>query len=342
LVVVLDSAGIEAARENGAPFVAAVFPTFDVGWGGDLAGADCVVVAHEALVPDLVRRGVRRSSIVVARPIAPGGWAPAADREAARARAFAGATGPEGKLDPAKPVVVVAADAIADDDLGGLLVQLALVTAPATFLFDVGDDVTLANDLRRLAPAHGLHGAIFAGGEAGLSHWQLADVALVPARGEEAVLGCAVGAGLVVIGGGRTGSAAAAWLATGAARVADVTPAIAAALELSLVPATIAAARQAALTLDAAGGASRAAAAITEAWRARRVAGMTVPRGLPVALERLPDPDAPMRLDGGDGGGGGDRRRDGSGSGKSGEADLDSRVETELAALKRRLEPSKQ
>jgi hypothetical protein len=108
-------------------------------------------------------------------------------------------------------VVVVAADGIAEGDVGGLVVQLALVSAPATYLFDVGDDVVLANELRRLAPAHGLAGALFAGGEAGREHWQLADVAP-----------CARRRGSAGVCGGRgwwcwwrcAGSAAAAWMAT--------------------------------------------------------------------------------------------------------------------------------
>lgn len=313
--VALDAASLERARESGVPVCAVVLPSFDIAWPDDLGQADLVLVAHEVLRDALVRRGVALARIDIVGPVAPEGWAPATERNALRAAAG---------LDPATPVVIVPAAVLDEEGPHALLMQLALVSKDVVWLFDVGNDIETADALRRIAPAHGVRGYMFADGPDAVRHWQLADVVLGRARGDEVLRALAIGSPLVLLPPGRTDSVAAAALeASGAARRADSMATLAVTIDLAVTPDALAAGRAAAAKLDSPGSAMRIATKVRDAWIARHDAGQLLPRGLPTGLEKLPDtPIAATPIP----------DREGRTT-----AELEARIDAELDALKKRL-----
>ncbi|MCZ7683256.1 MAG: hypothetical protein M5U28_32440 [Sandaracinaceae bacterium] len=84
VALVMDAASAERARAARVPRVAALFPRLALDWDGPL-DVDLALVAHEALVEDLVARGVPAARVRTTGPVAPDGWAPAEDRAALRA-----------------------------------------------------------------------------------------------------------------------------------------------------------------------------------------------------------------------------------------------------------------
>ncbi len=310
--VALDSASLERARDAGIPLCGVVFPAFDLAWAEDLGRADLILVAHPSLADALVARGVSRAALEVVGPVAPAGWTPASDRLVVRA---------EVGLPHSGLVVVVPAAVIDEEGPTSLLVQLGLVGG-ATFLFDVGQDIETAETLRRVAPAHGISGYLFAQSSETPRYWQAADMAIARSRGGEISRALAVGAPVLLLPSGRTDEVAAASLAaTGAAVRAESMATLAVSLEQALEPSALHAARAAVSALDAPGTAERIAHVVRQGWEQRRDAGQLLPRGLPSGLEKLPDrPLArPSTHPGADG------------------RDLDERIEAELKALKKKI-----
>ena len=314
--VVLDPGSLVHAREAGTPFCAAVLPGFDVAWGGDLAEADLVIVAHERLVPAVVARGVPTDRVVVAGPVAPSGFAPAADRDALRR---------ELGLGGAFPLVLVPAPILDEHGPEVLLVQLSLVTGEVGFLFDVGSDAEAAEHLRRLVPAHGLRAWMFADGPDSLRRWQAVDLVLCRTRGYEVQRALAVGSPLVLMPPGRSEVLAAEALeSVGAARDADVLATLSVTLDGALEKDALTSGRRAIAELDVAESAGRIAAAVHAGLRRQSQAGAPAsPRGLPHGLEPLGEGglgDAPGRR-----------------SSRPPLDDMEARIERELQELKKRL-----
>jgi len=314
--VVLDPASFDRAREAGVPFCVVVFPGFDLAWSGDLGEADAVVVAHEGLVDELVRRGAPRGRVHVAAPVAPEGFAPVEDRAAAREAL---------ELPADLPLVVVPALAFDEWGLKALLVQLSLVSREAGLLFDVGRDSELAEELRHLVPVHGLRGWMFAEERDCHRFWQVADVVVARARGYEVGRALAAGAPLVLLPPGRAGAYSADVLeSAGVAEEADVVATLAVTLDRVLEEEALSASRRAVAGFRSEDGAARVAEVVREAWEGRDTGRKSLPRGLPHGLERLstapPGEEEPTPAP--------EAARD---------DDLEARIDRELEELKKRI-----
>ena len=306
---------VALARAPSGAFRVAVLPAFDASWRDP--AADAVFVSHEAIASRLDARARRRAHVV--GPIAPPGFG----REASEAGAA--------ELDLARegPVVVVLPSAVMAMGPTPLLVQLSLVGAPASFLFDVGRDPELAEAVRTFGRGHvgeGSRVGLFASEE---QKRLFARADLVVGTGSDVALAAAVGAGagLVVL---EPGGATGALEASGCAVVAKGGSTLAVALDEALARSE--ALCQRARALEASDGARRALA------KARELAvrpAPTRPQGLPTGIEWLPgegelpglvaaaelaEPAAPSLASEPEG------------------PSLDERIEAELAALKKRLD----
>ncbi len=313
VALVMDAASAERARAARVPRVAALFPRLALDWDGPL-DVDLALVAHEALVEDLVARGVPAARVRTTGPVAPDGWAPAEDRAALRAR-----LGPRADA----PWVVVRAAAL-EDDPAAALVQLSLVRRSVVWLFDVGGDAELARALRRRVPGYGLDALMFADGPDAASAYQAADAVLGRIEGVEVLRAAAVGAALATLPPRSDQLRLAHVLeSSGVADVADAPATLAVTLDRALEEDALARGRAAMAALEAGAGAARVAAVVLQLARGELAsAGAS---GLPVGLERLGAADErraerprseppPKRAD-----------------------DLDRKVDEELAALRQKL-----
>lgn len=280
LVYAFDAASLEHAARARVPSRIAVLPRFDTRFGGELDAAHGIAVVHER-VRDALPSHLRARAHVVG-PLAPPSFAPRADRRAARRAAG---------LDE-RPVVLVPAPLLESLGATTLLLQLDLVGAEATYLFDVGMDVEAAEAIRRVVPTHDLDAALFAREPESGRHWALADVVLGQARGEEVPLALASGAGLVLLRGGDR-SMTDALVAADVAVVAEVPSVLAVAIDEALGRAdTLSAAARA---MDAAGSAARLLALGDELRARPRTAAL--PAGLPRGLERIARVEAHFERD---------------------------------------------
>lgn len=266
---VFDPASLSHAAQAGVPLRIAVLPRFDPRFFGDLEAAHAIAVAHERVRDALPSRLHARTHVV--GPLAPPSFAPPTDRRAAKLDAG---------LDD-RPVVLVPATLVEDLGATTLLLQLDLVGARATYLFDVGVDVEAAEAIRRVVPTHDLDAALFAREPDAGRHWALADVVLGDARGVEAPLAMASGVGLVLLRSDRLMTEA--LVSAEVAVAADVPSVLAVAIDDALARAEAlgAAARE----LDAAGSAARLLALGAELRAQPRT--QTLPAGLPRGLERI-------------------------------------------------------
>lgn len=313
VALVLDAASAERARAARVPRVAALLPRLAFDWDGPL-DVDLVLVPHEALVEEVVARGVPAARVRTTGPVAPDGWAPAEDRAALRAR-----LGPRA----AAPWVVVRAAAL-EDDPAAALVQLSLVRRSVAWLFDVGGDAELARALRRRVPGYGLDAVMFADGPDALGAYQAADAVLGRIEGVEVLRAAAVGAALATMPPRSDQLRLAHVLeSSGVADVADAPATLAVTLDRALEEEALARGRAAVAALEAGAGAARVAAVLRQLARGELPsAGAS---GLPVGLERLgaPDERPPERLRSEPP----PKRAD----------DLDRKVDEELAALRQKL-----
>lgn len=315
VAVVLDAASARRAREAGVPRVVALVPRFGLEWEGELE-ADLVLVPHEALIDDVVARGISPLRVRNVGPMAPEGWEASSDRAALRA-----SLGPRVEV----PWVVVRAAAL-EDDPAAALVQLSLVRSDPVWLFDVGGDPELARVLRRRVPGYGLDAVMFADGPDALRAYQAADAVLGRVEGPEVVRAMAVGAAVVTLPPRSEQLRLAHVLETlGIADVADAPATLAVTLDRALESVRLAKAREVVRGLSAGEGARHVASIVRQLGRGELSLAGT---GLPVGLERLselersrpaasrPERPAPARPS-----------RD----------DVDAKVDEELAALRRRL-----
>lgn len=280
LTVALDRESLDAAVGRGAPLTVAYFGGFGDVWGGSLEGVDLVLVPHASSIDLALRRGAARASIEVVGPLGLPDEAPGEDRESALATLLEGV-----ELPPDARVVVVDARVLQEVGLRVALAQLALVALPALFVFDVGDDVALADELRRIVPRFGLFAALVA--EPRLAHGLLraADLALVRLDDLRALVATGGETGLLVLAPtSRERAAVEALAREGVARVSS---------HLALLAVTI----DAALSVDALSAARRALVAWQpEATGERIVRALAAlierveraPRGLPEGVELLP------------------------------------------------------
>lgn len=314
LTVVIDPDALERALAAEAPRVAAYVPSLTGAWEGSLAEAERVFVPHAAAVETVVMRGAARHRVEVIGPVAPRGFSPVDDRSETRRRLEL--------ADVDRPAVVVEARALAALDLSSALVQLSLVRTNAVWLFDVDHEPQLAERLRDLVPGYGLDAWMFANDdERDPLVWGGADLVLGRLEGLTPLLGAAVGASVVATPPRREDVRAAHRLeSTGALEIVDAPATLAVTLDARLTPEKLAEGQEGSLALGAEGAAVR----LVERLFALVEGTEAAPLGLPAGLERLS-----RRED----------RRAGSppSSGTGGAPDLDSRVDEELEALRKRL-----
>ena len=309
IALAFDPLSLELARAARVPCCIAVLPTFDTKWAGDLGLADGVLVAHDDLIEALPASA--RGRAVVVGPIAPPQFEPPDDRAKLKA-----------KHSIERATVLIPAELLEDLGATPLLIQLELVSAPVTWLFDVGMDVEAATALRRLLPGHSIDAALFTHGADAAEYWQLADLLLTRAKRRDVSLGLATGAGLVILGSDVDESAAAALEKSGVARIARSLTTLS--VELDGAVSVAEELGQAARDLDPTGSAARS---LTAAEQQVRDSATRIPRGLPIGLERIrPDRAASDTT-----------APDASDPAPSSVSDLESQIDDELEALKKRL-----
>lgn len=312
IALAMDAAALE--RAPAGAFRVAVLPAFATDWRDPVA--DAVFVSHEGIASRLSARARRHAHVV--GPIAPPGFVPE------------GATELERELEGA--VVVLLPSAVMAGGPTPVFVQLSLVGAPATFLFDVGRDVELAEALRTFGSGHlgeesrvGLFSS-----ERQRALFARADV--VVGEGDDLALAAALGAGSPVVAL-DPGPGGVALTGTGAAVLAPKAAMLAVALDEALGRHDELA--EAARAIDAPGGAAR----LLEKARALAAGPAEAPRpeGLPEGIEWLAT-EAEL---------GEALRRSAEGSPPglaedpapaADEPSLDDRIEAELAALKKSLQ----
>lgn len=304
IAICFDEESLRRAAEAGIAQRFAIVPGFGRFAGSARLARGCFTAHDRMSAPD----GIAAHAV---GPIAPAGFALPEAADARRA---------EEKLEGA--VIVVPGALVAEAGMTFLL-QLSLVSAPVSWLFDVGHDAELARALRRSVPVHDLDASIFARGDAESGYWPLAHAAIAEAGSIDAVRALAVGAGLVTMPGSREASRA--LEASGVSTPCDALGTLAVAVDTALGRADVAA--QAARDLDVAGSAQRV---VDLARRlAKEPTEAAVPSGLPVGLERLPrDPDASPPEPG---------KPDASKSKPEKKDDLESQIDAELAALRKKI-----
>ncbi len=219
--------------------------------------------------------------------------------------------------------MVVRAGAIEDDPVA-TLVQLSLVRVDAVWLFDVGRDPELSRLLRRRVPAHGLDALMFADADA-RRVYAAADAVLGRIEGPEAVRALAVGAAFAALPPRRAQARLAHVLETaGLVDVADAAATLAVTLDRVLSAHSLSRARSSEAHQEAAGGAQRVAAAVRQLARGELAEVRAT--GLPDGLERLSEADRSEPRD-----------EAPEPSAPAGKDDLDTQVDEELAALRRKL-----
>lgn len=305
LAICFDEEALRRAAEAGIAHRFAIVPGFGRFEGSARLARACFTAHDHLPAPE-------GPPAHVVGPIAPLGFALPDDADARRSKE---------KLDGA--VIVVPGGLVAEAGMTFLL-QLSLVSAPVSWIFDVGHDAQLARTLRSSVPVHDLDAAIFARGEGESAYWDLAHAAIVRADSSDAVAALAVGAGLVTLPGSSR-DAIRALDVSGVATACDALGTLAVSVDTALGRADVAA--QAARDLDVAGSAGRA---IELARRlAKEPTKAAVPSGLPVGLERLArDPDAPPPST---------SEPDAAKPGEKND-DLESQIDAELAALRKKIQ----
>ncbi len=306
----MDAPSLE--RAPAGAFRVAVLPAYRTDWLEPVA--DAVFVAHDEIASRLAARARRHAHVV--GPIAPPGFTPD--------------TGVELELDGA--VVVVLPSAVMAQGPTPIFVQLSLVGAPATFLFDVGRDVELAEALRTFGSGH-----LGEESRVGLfpsdrqrELFRRADV--VVGTGGDIALAAALGAGTPVVAV-DPGAASEALTATGAVVLAPSAAMLSVALDEALGRSDELA--EAAAALEAPSAAVR----LLERARALAAGSGQSPRpeGLPDGIEWLPTEkelgDRLIRTAGGHG-----SDTDEPMKPNDEEPSLDDKIEAELAALKKSLQ----
>jgi hypothetical protein len=312
VVIALDEASADRAREAGARCIVALATRFDFDWE-DASELDLVLVMHASAIESAIEAGAPAGRVACSGPIAREGWTPAADRAALRL---------ELGLRAGSPCVVVRGAAVADDP-AAVLVQLALAKSEPTWLFDVGSDPDLSRTLRRRAPAYEIDAFLFSDADA-LRAYQAADAVLGAIGGPEIMRALSVGAAPIALPPRSDAARIAHELETeGVLDAADSIATLAVTIDGAL--AALERTREKGARLDAASGARRAAELVRKLVRGE-LSGITSRAGLPVGLERIsslderaPAADAPPSAP--------EKQRD----------DVDARVDDELAALRKKL-----
>ena len=310
--IAFDEEALRVAAEAGIRHRFAIVPGLGV-FPGSARLARACFLAHDRLpAPDGVPTHV-------VGPIAPLGFAPLDDADARRA---------DEKL--AGAVIVVPGRVVTEAGMTFLL-QLSLVSAPVSWLFDVQHDPALADALRSSVPVHDLDAAIFARADEEPGYWPLAHAVIAEADSVDANRALAVGAGIVTLPGSSR-AARAALEASGVATSCDALGTLAVAIDTALGRADVAA--QAARDLDAAGSAGRAIELARRLMKEPTAAPR--PKGLPAGLERLSRDGAAPKS--------GAPKRDASSRDAPSEDasassdDLESQIDAELAALRKKLQ----
>lgn len=305
----LDPTSLE--RAPAGAFRVALLPAFATDWHDPQA--DAVLVAHEEVAARLGARARRHVEVI--GPVAPPGFALDGD---ATDDALVGA------------VVVLLPSAVMAVGPTPLFVQLSLVGAPASFLFDVGRDVELTDALRTFGTGHlgdesrvGLFSS-----DRQRALYRRADV--VVGAGDVVALAAAFGAGTPVVA--LDAGASEALVATGAAVLAASGSMLSVAIDEALGRHDALA--EAAGELEAAAGAERAIERGLALANAASAGEAPLAEGLPKGIEWLPtERELGEQLI---------RTAEGSGSKPPGEppADepsLEDKIEAELEALKKSL-----
>jgi len=270
VVIALDAASLERGHQANIDLCVAYWPGLGDAWDGSLAVADLVLLADVSQRDIATARGAKESQLVVVGPLAT--IVISHSREAARAQLL----GAEDASEKAMLVVVTAGLPVAE--LPKLLAQLALVSAPFLTLFDVGEDVERAKELRTLVPRFGLEAAIFAEPEVRTLAYRAASRVLAPLDSASALQAVASGTPLATLSRRAREQASVESLVASKLLAFGSITTLAVTLDEALSALAIADGRAAADALDSENTPSRIRDAIRHARATHRSRGL--PRGL--------------------------------------------------------------
>ena len=194
VVIALDAASLERARTANIELCVAYWPGLGDAWDGSLASADLVLLSEASQRDIAIARGASASSLVVTGPLATE-FATTSREDAERTLFKALPTEAEHE----RAVLVVATEALTGLELPKLLAQLALVSLPIVVLFDVGEDVERAKELRVLVPRFGVHAAIFSEPEVRALAYRAASRVFAPLDGVSSLRALASGTPLLAL-----------------------------------------------------------------------------------------------------------------------------------------------
>lgn len=194
VVIALDTASLERAHTANVELCVAYWPGLGDAWDGSLASADLVLLSDASQRDIAIARGASASQLVVIGPFASDPAMPS--REDAKRTLFK-AFPTDAERDRA--VLVVASEALTELELPKLLAQLALVSRPLLTLFDVGESVDRAKELRVLVPRFGVDAAIFSEPEVRALAYRAASRVFAPLNGVSSLRAVASGTPLLAL-----------------------------------------------------------------------------------------------------------------------------------------------
>lgn len=273
VVIALDATSLERAHQANIHLCVAYWPGLGDAWDGSLAHADLVLLTEASQRDIAIARGASESRLVVVGPLAT--TDDATSREASKTlllNAFPTENASE------KALLVLATEGLASADLSKLLAQLALVSAPLLTLFDVGEDVERAKELRTLVPRFGLDAAIFSEPATRALAYRAASRVLAPLDSASALHAVACGAPLVTLNRRAREQASVDSLVASKLLAFTSLTTLAVTLDVALSEQATAEGRAAADALESAKSPSRFREAIHRAYETHRSRGL--PRGL--------------------------------------------------------------
>jgi hypothetical protein len=269
VVIALDATALDNTQRAKVGLRVAYWPGLGNAWAGSLESADLVLVTHETQVEVALARGALADRVAVVGPLAS---APLVARDEARSLLLQ--AGPSDA-----PILLVPTEGLPTADLSKLLAQLALVGGPLLTLFDVGEDLARARELRQLIPRFGLHAALFSEADVRALAYRAASRVLAHLESSASLRALAAETPLVVLRNTPSSLAAKtdALAAQGLVTFAPLA-ALALALDEALASDSVERGRAAARALAPEKTPQRMRDAITRAWEASRSRGL--PRGL--------------------------------------------------------------
>ena len=273
VVIALDAQSLERAHQANVRLRVAYWPGLGDAWDGSLANADLVLLTDATQRDIAIARGASTSQLAVIGPLATS--EALGSREDAKTLLLSGFSA---KGASEKALLVLATEGLNHAEFSKLLAQLALVSAPLLTLFDVGDEVERAKELRMLVPRFGVDAAIFSDPETRALAYRAASRVLAPLESTASVRALASGTPLLALSRRAREQAAVDTLVASKLLAFTSLPALAVTLDEALGAQAVRDGRAAADALEPEKTPARIRDAIRDAYASHRSRGL--PRGL--------------------------------------------------------------